>query len=249
MPPRSRHVFLMNEAHQNVGDYLNNALAGIETENTGFHEVLEHIDFTCKVGENKIPDIKLRQLITHFSLYRLRNEDFEFPDLAGAAHEYSIGEFADLAGKNGEFYTTRSVVRLMVRLVKPELKHHIYDPCCASGGMLIAAKEYIDEHGEDGRKANLLGQEFKGTVWSIAKMNRLLHGISTVDLQNDDVLADPQYFKGGELMRFDRVITNPPFSINWGSTEKTPTARRPGPASFRNASATVRCRWGQRRPI
>jgi type I restriction enzyme M protein len=102
--------------------------------------VLEHIDFTRKVGQSKIPDIKLRQLITHFGQHRLRNVDFESLDLLGAAYEYLIGEFADSAGKKGgEFYTSRSVVRLMVHLVKPELKHHIYDPCCGSGGMLIAA--------------------------------------------------------------------------------------------------------------
>ncbi|MBS0317990.1 MAG: N-6 DNA methylase, partial [Proteobacteria bacterium] len=160
-------------------------------------------------------------LITHFGTYRLRNEDFEFPDLLGAAYEYLIGEFADSAGKKGgEFYTPRSVVRMMVRLIKPELKHDIYDPCCGSGGMLIAAKEYIDEHGEDGRKANLFGQEYNGTVWSIAKMNMLLHGISTANLQNEDTLAEPQHVEGGELMRFHRVLTNPPFSIHWGNTEK-----------------------------
>ena len=109
---------------------------------------------------------------------------------------------------------------MMVRLIKPELQHDIYDPCCGSGGMLIAAKEYIDEHGEDGRKANLFGQEFNGTVWSIAKMNMLLHGISTANLQNEDTLAEPQHVEGGELMHFDRVLTNPPFSIHWGNTEK-----------------------------
>ncbi|MCF5392988.1 N-6 DNA methylase, partial [Pseudomonas syringae] len=75
-------------------------------------------------------------------------------------------------------------------------------------------------HGEDGRKANLFGQEFNGTVWSIAKMNMLLHGISTADLQNDDTLSDPRHLEGGELLRFDRILTNPPFSINWGHTEK-----------------------------
>lgn len=221
VPPQSRYEFLLNEAHQNVGDYLNKALAGLESVNVSLDGVLEHIDFTRKVGQSKIPDIKLRQLITHFGIYRLRNEDFEFPDLLGAAYEYLIGEFADSAGKKGgEFYTPRSVVRMMVRLIKPELKHDIYDPCCGSGGMLIAAKEYIDEHGEDGRKANLFGQEFNGTVWSIAKMNMLLHGISTADLQNEDTLAEPQHVEGGELRRFDRVLTNPPFSINWGNTEK-----------------------------
>ncbi|MCW7540477.1 N-6 DNA methylase [Aquabacterium sp. A7-Y] len=221
VPPHSRYMYLLNDAHQNVGDYLNKALTGIETANTSLYDVLEHIDFTRKVGQSKIPDIKLRQLITHFGIHRLRNEDFEFPDLLGAAYEYLIGEFADSAGKKGgEFYTPRSVVRMMVRLIKPELKHDIYDPCCGSGGMLIAAKEYIDEHGEDGRKANLFGQEFNGTVWSIAKMNMLLHGISTANLQNEDTLAEPQHVEGGELMRFDRVLTNPPFSINWGNTEK-----------------------------
>jgi len=221
VPPQSRYAYLLNEAHHNVGDALNKALTGIETANTSLYDVLEHIDFTRKVGQGKIPDIKLRQLISHFGIHRLRNEDFEFPDLLGAAYEYLIGEFADSAGKKGgEFYTPRSVVRMMARLVKPSLDHDIYDPCCGSGGMLIAAKEYIDEHGEDGRKANLFGQEFNGTVWSIAKMNMLLHGISTTDLQNEDTLAEPQHLEGGELMRFDRVLTNPPFSINWGNTER-----------------------------
>lgn len=221
VPRQSRYPYLRDEAHHNVGDALNKALTGIETANTSLYEVLEHIDFTRKVGQGKIPDTKLRQLITHFGRYRLRNEDFEFPDLLGAAYEYLIAEFADSAGKKGgEFYTPRSVVRLMVRLIRPELRHDIYDPCCGSGGMLIAAKEFIDDHGGDGRKANLFGQEFNGTVWSIAKMNMLLHGISTADLQNEDTLADPQHVAGGELMRFDRVLTNPPFSINWGNTER-----------------------------
>ncbi|WP_445368720.1 N-6 DNA methylase [Methylomonas sp. BW4-1] len=222
VPKESRYAYLVDNSRQaNVGSLLSKALAGIEGDNVSLYDVLEHIDFTRKIGQSKIPDIKLQQLITHFSLHRLRNEDFEFPDLLGAAYEYLIGEFADSAGKKGgEFYTPRSVVRMMVRLIKPELKHDIYDPCCGSGGMLIAAKEFIDEHGEDGRKANLFGQEFNGTVWSIAKMNMLLHGISTANLQNEDTLAEPQHVEGGELMHFDRVLTNPPFSIHWGNTEK-----------------------------
>lgn len=221
VPRQSRYDTLLNDAHRNVGDWLNRALSGLEENNSALDGVVAHINFTKTVGQSKIPDIKLRQLITHFGIYRLRNEDFEFPDLLGAAYEYLIGEFADSAGKKGgEFYTPRSVVRMMVRLLKPELRHDIYDPCCGSGGMLIAAKEYIDEQGEEGRKANLFGQEFNGTVWSIAKMNMLLHGISTANLQNEDTLAEPQHVEGGELMHFDRVLTNPPFSINWGNTEK-----------------------------
>jgi type I restriction enzyme M protein len=234
VPEHSRYDYLLNEAHQNIGDFLNRALAGLETGNTSLYDVLEHINFTKKVGQSKIPDIKLRALINHFNLHRLRNEDFEFPDLLGAAYEYLIGDFADSAGKKGgEFYTPRSVVRMMVRLIKPELQHHIYDPCCGSGGMLIAAKEYIDEQGQEGRKANLYGQEANGTVWSIAKMNMLLHGISTADLHNEDTLAKPQHVKGGELRRFDRILTNPPFSIPWGTIDKDQSGQSAWVPEFR----------------
>jgi type I restriction enzyme M protein len=221
VPPQSRFSYLVDEAHENIGDTLNKALGGIESENIALDGVLDHIDFTRKVGQSKISDHKLRQLINHFGEIRLRNEDFEFPDLLGAAYEYLIGEFADSAGKKGgEFYTPRSVVRMMVRLLKPTLEHDIYDPCCGSGGMLIAAKEYIDENGQDGSKANLFGQEFAGTVWSIAKMNMLLHGMNNPDLRNEDTLGEPQHVENGELRRFDRILTNPPFSINWGSKDK-----------------------------
>lgn len=235
VPPQSRYEYLLNEAHQNIGDFLNKALAGLETGNTSLYDVLEHINFTKKVGQSKIPDIKLRSLINHFSLHRLRNEDFEFPDLLGAAYEFLIGDFADSAGKKGgEFYTPRSVVRMMVRLIKPELKHHIYDPCCGSGGMLICAKEYIDETGQEGRKANLYGQENSGTVWSIAKMNMLLHGISTADLHNEDTLAKPQHVKGGELRRFDRILANPPFSQPWGTADKDQSGQSAWAPEFRS---------------
>ncbi len=153
----------------------------------------------------------------------LRNKDFEFPDLLGAAYEYLIAKFADSAGKKiGEFYTPRSVVRMMVRLLRLTLEYDIYDSCCGSGGMLIAAKEFIDEHGQGGRKANLFGQENAGTVWSIAKMNMLLHGICSANLHNDDTLAEPKRtVENGELHRFDRILTNPPFSLPWGSKERT----------------------------
>ncbi len=241
VPHTSRWDHLVNEAHEDVGGFLNRALGGLESNNTSLSEVLEHIDFTRKVGQSKIPDIKLRSLITHFSTYRLRNSDFEFPDLLGAAYEYLIGEFADSAGKKGgEFYTPRSVVRMMVRLIKPEQQHSVYDPCVGSGGMLILAKDYIDEHGGNGARADLCGQEANGTVWSIAKMNMLLHGISTADLRNEDTLAEPQHVEAGELTRFDRVLSNPPFSINWGTADTD----RQGQPVFKPKFAAERFKYG-----
>ena len=216
VPEKARWDYLLNEVHHNVGDGLNKALSALEEANTALEGVVQHIDFTRKVGQSSISDKKLRDLIVHFSKYRLRNEDFEFPDLLGAAYEYLVGEFADSAGKKGgEFYTPRSVVRMMVRLIEPREGMRIYDPCSGSGGMLILSKEYVEEHGGNARNLALFGQENNGGVWSISKMNLLLHGIPDADIRNADTLAEPLHTEGGELMRFDRVITNPPFSLNY----------------------------------
>ncbi len=216
VPERARWDFVRDELHRNIGDGLNKALGALEEANPGLEGVLLHIDFNRKVGQGTIPDKRLRELIVHFSKHRLRNEDFEFPDLLGAAYEYLIAQFADSAGKKGgEFYTPRAVVRLMVRLIKPQEGMTVYDPCSGSGGMLIQSHEHLKEQGGNPRNLRLFGQENNGGVWSISKMNMLLHGIPDADLRNDDTLADPQHVEGGELMRFDRVITNPPFSQNY----------------------------------
>ena len=216
VPPSARWDFIRDELHHSVGDGLNKALAALEENNTSLDGVLTHIDFNRRVGQSKISDQKLRDLIQHFSRYRLRNEDFEFPDLLGAAYEYLMRDFADSAGKKGgEFYTPRSVVRMMVRLAKPDEGMRIYDPCSGSGGMLILSKEYLDEHQRNSKNLRLYGQESNGGVWAISKMNMLLHGIADADLRNEDTLTSPEHREGGELMRFDRVITNPPFSQNY----------------------------------
>jgi type I restriction enzyme M protein len=216
VPEKARWGYLLDEVHHSVGDGLNKALGALEEANPALEGVVQHIDFTRKVGQSSITDKKLRDLVVHFSKYRLRNADFEFPDLLGAAYEYLVGEFADSAGKKGgEFYTPRSVVRMMVRLVEPREGMRVYDPCSGSGGMLILSKEYVEEHGGNSRNLALFGQENNGGVWSISKMNLLLHGIPDADVRNGDTLAEPLHVEGGELMRFDRVITNPPFSLNY----------------------------------
>ena len=226
VPEQARWPHLRDELHANVGDGLNKALAALEESNTGLEGVLQHIDFTRTVGKSKLPDKKLRELIQHFNKHRLRNEDFEFPDLLGAAYEYLIGEFADSAGKKGgEFYTPRAVVRMMARIIAPQEGMRVYDPCSGSGGMLILSAEHVQEHGGDPRNLHLFGQEYNGGVWAMSKMNMLLHGIRDADLRNGDTLAEPMHVEGGELMRFDRVITNPPFSLNY-SQEGMPFRER-----------------------
>lgn len=217
VPEEARWRYIKDKSRgKGVGGLLNKALDALAQANSSALEgVLEHIDFTRKVGQSTIPDKRLQALIDHFDRYRLRNEDFEFPDLLGAAYEYLIGQFADSAGKKGgEFYTPRGVVRMMVRLVKPGPGMRVYDPCSGSGGMLIHAKEYVEEHGQDWRSMTLAGQEYNGGTWAVSKMNMILHGVLNADLRNDDTLANPLHKEGGELMRFDRVLTNPPFFQN-----------------------------------
>jgi type I restriction enzyme M protein len=222
VPERARWQYITEysrakDSKLTVGDRLNKALSALEEANVALQGVVQHIDFTRKVGQTSVKDVSLQKLIDHFGRHRLRNEDFEFPDLLGAAYEYLIGEFADSAGKKGgEFYTPRAVVRMMIRLVEPKAGMRVYDPCAGSGGMLIYAREYVEEHGGDRGNLALYGQEFNGGTWAIAKMNMVLHGINNADLQNDDTLTTPKHVEAnGELTRFDRVLTNPPFSQNY----------------------------------
>ena len=226
VPPEARWSYLRDEVHHQVGDGLNKALGALEERNPPLEGVLQHIDFNRRVGTTQVTDRKWRDLINHFSKYRLRNEDFEFPDLLGAAYEYLIRDFADSAGKKGgEFYTPRPVVQLMVRLVDPQEGMAIYDPCSGSGGMLIYARNHVADNGGDATNLVLAGQENNGTTWSISKMNMLLHGIRHADLQNDDTLTNPRHVSGGELKWFDRVITNPPFSQSYDKASLAHTER------------------------
>ena len=129
--------------------------------------------------------------------------------LEGVLHHI---DFTRTVGKSKlpEFYTPRAVVRMMVRLANPKEKMRVYDPCSGSGGMLILSAEHVREHGGNPRDLGLYGQEDNGGVWSINKMNMILHGIPDADLRNGDTLADPLHTRDGELIRFDRVLTNTP---------------------------------------
>ncbi|MEO8497123.1 MAG: class I SAM-dependent DNA methyltransferase, partial [Planctomycetota bacterium] len=201
-----------------VGSGLNKALAAIEDANPNtLQDVLKAINFNRKVGQRSMDDDTLVAFIQHFNDIPLSNGDFEFPDLLGAAYEYLIKYFADSAGKKGgEFYTPSEVVRMMVQLIEPHEGMSIDDPCAGSGGMLIQAKQYVQEMGGDSRNLELAGQELNGGTWAICKMNLLLHGVRSADVRQGDTIKEPQHLdKQGEIRRFDRVIANPPFSQNY----------------------------------
>ncbi|GAB4181359.1 MAG: N-6 DNA methylase [Wenzhouxiangellaceae bacterium] len=202
----------------NVGTALNKALESLEDANVdALQDVLKGINFNRKIGQRTLDDDTLANFIQNFEKIPLRDENFEFPDLLGAAYEYLIKYFADSAGKKaGEFYTPADVVRTLVEVVEPQPGMSIYDPTCGSGGMLIQTRDYIREIGGDPRDLSLYGQESIGTTWSICKMNMLLHGISHADIRQEDTIRRPQHKDdNGELKRYDRVLANPPFSQNY----------------------------------
>jgi type I restriction enzyme M protein len=180
-------------------------------------DVLEHINFNRKVGQRTLDDDTLVGFIQVFEKIPLKDENFEFPDLLGAAYEYLIKYFADSAGKKaGEFYTPAEVVRTMVEIVDPKPGMSVYDPTVGSGGMLIQSRDYIRDTGGDPRDIVLAGQEKIGTTWSICRMNMILHDIPSADIRQEDTIKAPQHRgEGGELTRFDRVLANPPFSQNY----------------------------------
>ncbi len=201
----------------NVGNKLNKALAAIEDANPNtLQDVLKGINFNKKIGQKPLDDEVLVELIQNFDAISLRNEDFEFPDLLGAAYEYLIKFFADSAGKKGgEFFTPPEVVRTLVQLIEPADGMSIYDPCVGSGGMLIQSKTFVEEVGGNPRNLELLGQENNGTTWAICRMNMILHGVVAADIRQGDTIKDPQHLDKNELRTFDRVIANPPFSQNY----------------------------------
>lgn len=220
VPERARWEFLqkkLNDATEAYGKVLDKALEALGEANESLQHVLDHISFMQVKGTKRvISDEACKDIVRLFSRYRLRNEDFQFSDLLGAAYEFLINMFAESAGKKGgDFYTPRDVIRLMVRILKPAAGMKVYDPTCGSGGMLIITREYVEQSGGDPTNLRLCGQVNDASAWAICRLNMLLHGVPGADIQLEDTLLHPLHREGGELERFDRVIANPPFSQNY----------------------------------
>jgi type I restriction enzyme M protein len=220
VPKRARWSQVQKGA-TGLGELLNKASAALEEANPQALEgVLAGIDYNDerKLGDARQRDNVLHRLVLHFSKINLRNDYLAEPDMLGRAYEYLIEKFADDAGKKGgEFYTPNMVVRLIVELLEPKEGMRICDPTCGSGGMLIQSGKYIVEHGGRAHNFSLFGQEKNLGTWAICKMNMLLHGYPDARIEKGDVIRDPKLLEDGELMLFDRVIANPPFSLDdWG---------------------------------
>jgi len=163
VPERARRAYIqsrINDASEFFGNVLDKALGALSEANESLEHVLDHISFMRTVSNKRVvSDGACKDLVRHFNRYRLRNEDFQFSDLLGAAYEFLINMFAESAGKKGgDFYTPRDVIRLMVRLIRPRPGLSIYDPTCGSGGMLIISREFIEQSGGDPTNVRLCGQ-------------------------------------------------------------------------------------------
>ena len=204
----------------NVGAALQRAMREIEKANPEtLYGVFGDAQWSNK---DRLSDPLLKDLAEHFSKLPLGNKNVN-SDLLGDAYEYLIKKFADATNKKaGEFYTPRSVVRLLIDILDPKEAETIYDPACGTGGMLLAAVQHVKEkHGDVKRlRGKLFGQEKNLTTSSIARMNLFLHGIEDFQIIRGDTLRNPAFFEGDHLATFDCVIANPPFSLEkWGEEQ------------------------------
>ena len=201
----------------NVGQAIQRAMREIEKANPKtLYGIFGDAPWSNK---DRLSDALLRDLVEHFSRVSLANGDIN-DDILGQAYEYLIKKFADQTNrKAGEFYTPRSVVRLMVKMLDPKEGESIYDPTCGTGGMLLGAIQHVREAGGNVRKlwGKLYGQEKNLTTSAIARINLFLHGIEDFQIVRGDTLRDPAFFTGDSLATFDCVIANEPFSVErWG---------------------------------
>ena len=208
--PDNARWSVVQSTTNDVGKVLKDALRAIEKSNPRLYGV-----FGDAVWANKerLPDHLLVSLINHFSQIPLGVKDIDQDDL-GNAYEYLIKQFADDSGHTAaEFYTNRTVVHLMTRILGLQLSETAYDPTCGTGGMLLNAVMDLRKDNREWRTVKLYGQEVNLLTSAIAKMNMLLHDIEEFDIARGDTLKEPKFTKGDKLQQFDVIFANPPYSI------------------------------------
>ena len=206
-----------NRNDAEIGQKINVALNHIEERNSGkLRNVFRAIDFNSQVdfGEPKEKNVTLRNLLEDFNGLDLRPSQLGSSDIIGDAYEYMIAMFASDAGKKGgEFFTPSQVSELVASLVQPKENDRIYDPTCGSGGLLLKAYKKVPSG-----KVAIYGQELNAQTWALCTMNMFLHGVDDARIWQGDTLSNPQNVENDNLMKFQVVVANPPFSLDkWDS--------------------------------
>ncbi len=208
--PESFRWEILCETSADIGSFIQKAFRSIEKNNPRLYGVFGDASWTNK---ERLPDHLLASLVEHFNRIPLGISSVTQDDL-GAAYEYLIKKFADDSGHTAaEFYTNRTVVHLMTRIMKLQPGESAYDPTCGTGGMLLNSVMDLRKHGEEWRTVKLFGQEVNLLTSGIARMNMFLHDIEDFDIQRGDTLAEPKFLQCDRLKQFDVIFANPPYSI------------------------------------
>ena len=217
--PEGCHWKDVREASENVGVAIVKAMNGIERANPDkLSGVFSSFDDANWTDKTKLSDERLKDLIEHMSKIKVGNNNYS-ADVMGDSYEFLIKKFADMSKKNaGEFYTPRSIVKLLIMLLAPKAGETVYDPACGTGGMLIEAIRYM--HGDKATYGRIYGQEKNLATSAIARMNLFLHGAGDFKIVQGDTLRSPNFLDRGSLKTFDCVVANPPFALkNWGAEQ------------------------------
>ncbi len=210
VPKEARWSHLQANAKKpTIGTLIDDAMRAIEKENESLKGVLPK-DY-ARPALNKV---MLGELIDLISGIALNEEGGKSKDILGRVYEYFLGQFAGAEGKRGgEFYTPRSVVRVLVEMLEP-YAGRVYDPCCGSGGMFVQSEKFVQEHGGRIGDIAIYGQESNYTTWRLCKMNLAVRGIDADIRWNNE-----GSFHKDELrdLKFDFILANPPFNVSdWG---------------------------------
>ena len=215
--PDGYHWNDIRNATENVGKAIADTLAKIEQANPQtLGGVFSSFDGAAWTNKVILSDELLKNLIEKMSEINVGNKAYS-ADVMGDAYEYLLKQFAEDAKKNGgQFYTPRSVVKLLVKILNPKSGETVYDPTCGTGGMLIESIRHMDN--QKMAYGKIFGQEINMTTSAIARMNLYLHGARDFTIEQGDTLRTPKFFKGGQIKTFDNVIANPPFGLSgWGA--------------------------------
>lgn len=217
--PVGCHWQNVREVSENVGVAIVKAMNGIERANPDtLSGVFSSFDDANWTDKTKLSDERLKNLIEHMSKIKVGNANYS-ADVMGDSYEFLIKKFADLSKKNaGEFYTPRSIVKLLIMLLDPKIGETVYDPACGTGGMLIEAIRYMKN--DKMTYGRIYGQENNLSTSAIARMNLFLHGAKDFKITQGDTLRSPNFLEKGKLKTFNCVVANPPFSLKkWGSQQ------------------------------
>jgi type I restriction enzyme M protein len=209
--PQAAHWNSVRETTTNVGMAIQNAMREIEKANPNtLFGIFGDASWTNK---ERLSDATLINLVEHFSQQKL-NLSAVADDKLGNAYEYLIKEFADDSGHTAaEFYTNRTVVKLMTMIMDPQPGESVYDPTCGSGGLLLNCALHLRDEGKEYRTLKLYGQEINLITSAIARMNMFMHGIEEFSIVRGDTLAQPAFLENDSLKKFNVILANPPYSI------------------------------------